>query len=324
MLNLSTIVSLFLIKSAFAEVLLLGLGSEDAYEFNNQNGIFRDNFDVVNIDSTLGSYGSYCSPLPNFPYTSGLSAGGLVNGRIVICGGYMDPFPIEEITGDCWASDAAGWQYIGNLSIPKRNHAAANLPNGDLWITGGADNDQERYYTTHIVTANMEVIRGPNMPSVRSAHCVAQLNSTTMMLVGGFELGHKVDFFNVDTQQWINYGPPTKFEHGHPGCVSFTDTDGKEKVMVMGDYYYSVAGQKVELFDGESWELLDDPPFAMTAVNAVLYKDKIIVTGQDGSYDPFLSSWEFDINTRTWAPGFQMNPAISQHVSFLVPDSYCV
>ena len=60
--------------------------------------------------------------------------------------------------------------------------------------------------------------------------------------------------------------------------IFLLDSDGKEKVMVIGDFYYR-GTQKVEIFDGISWEVLDDLPVTMSYTNAVLYKDKIIVTG---------------------------------------------
>ena len=82
--------------------------------------------DAVNIDSELDIYGSYCSPLPDFPGSGSQSGGGLVNDRIVVCGGYFKglsqlpgiPFP----TNQCYALEATGWDYIGNLTNPKYDH----------------------------------------------------------------------------------------------------------------------------------------------------------------------------------------------------------
>ena len=57
------------------------------------------------------------------------------------------------------------------------------------------------------------------------------------------------------------------------------DTDGKDKVIVIGDYY-TFGTIKAEIFDGVSWEVLDNLPVTMSYANAVLYKDKVIVTGK--------------------------------------------
>ena len=117
------------------------------------------------------------------------------------------------------------------------------------------------------------------------------------------------------------------------------DIDGKDKVIVIGEY-------GVELYDGVAWEVLEEFPAEIYDPQVVFYKGKVIVTGDQlfmfkllksitekffrlsigGAYgqQPILTSWEFDINTRTWAPGFPLNPPIYDHVSFLVPDSFCV
>jgi len=308
MLFFAAIFSVFLFNSAFAEVLLLGLG----FVLFNDN-IGRDQMDAVNIDDAPGSY---CSPLTSFPKSGGQAAGGLVNGRIVVCGGYFN----DQSSSECYASGANSWELIGNLTYPKYDHAAATLPNGDLWVTGGTYEGNE--HSTDIITTNMEILPGPDIASAKSGHCVTQFNRTTMILIGGFEDPHRADFFNVETQEWAYRGPPTRFSHAYAGCVSFTDTDGKDKVIVIGDYY-TFGTIKAEIFDGVSWEVLDNLPVTMSYANAVLYKDKVIVTGEDYDQIPLPTSWEFDINTRTWAPGFPMNPPISKHISFLLPDSFC-
>jgi len=322
MLFFTAILSVSVVNSALAEVLLLGLGGIENSTNNFYN--YRDNMDIVQIDHDLSSYGSYCTPLPDFPLSGYRAAGGVVNGRIVECGGLLEAYPRQK----CYASDPMGWQPIGDLTFPREYHAAATLPNGDLWITGGRiPNTESCQHTTDIVTSNMEVIRGPDMPDARCNHCVARLNSTSMMLVGGyFEDVHRVDLFNAETQEWSSFATYTRHEHAFPACVTFTDTDGKDKVMVIGNgYWYEPA--KAEIYDGVSWEVLEDLPSDVAGMQypkAVFYKEKIIVTGGSFAWEPVLTSWEFDINTRTWAPGFQMNPPIWGHISFVVPDSFCV
>ena len=56
------------------------------------------------------------------------------------------------------------------------------------------------------------------------------------------------------------------------------DTDGKDKVMVIGDYF-RLGSMKAEIFDGVAWEVLDNLPVTMSYVNAVLHEGKIIITG---------------------------------------------
>ena len=98
--------------------------------------------------------------------------------------------------------------------------------------------------------------------------------------------------------------------------------------MVIGRYRYSgtvLPGSNIpELFDGNSWTTMDPLPIAsFSNGKAVLYKEKIILTGGDVSADPRPSSWIYDIATGNWSMGFEMSPPISRHNSFLVPKSFC-
>ena len=70
--------------------------------------------DAVNIDDAPGSY---CSPLTSFPKSGEAAAGGLVNGRIVVCGGYFN----VQSSSECYASGANSWELIGNLTYPRHD-----------------------------------------------------------------------------------------------------------------------------------------------------------------------------------------------------------
>lgn len=94
--------------------------------------------------------------------------------------------------------------------------------------------------------------------------------------------------------------------------------------MVIGQgYWYEAA--KAEIYDGVSWEVLEDLHLTLQGMEypKAVYKENHCHR-QKFAWEPVLTSKEFDINTRTWAPGFQMNPPIWGHISFVVPDSFCV
>ena len=93
--------------------------------------------------------------------------------------------------------------------------------------------------------------------------------------------------------------------------------------MAIGNDYGVEASRIPELFDGNSWTLLDQLPITFAYGKAVLYQEKIILTGGDYNLDPQPFSWVYDIATKTWNTGFPMTPPIRGHNSFLVPKSFC-
>ena len=101
------------------------------------------------------------------------------------------------------------------------------------------------------------------------------------------------------------------------------DTDSSKKIMVIGGNGDSMSRTTAELFDGNSWTVLDELPIEILDVKAVVYKGKVTVTGQDQTGYPLPSALVFDVATRTWTTGFQLSEPIQFHNSFLVPKSYC-
>ena len=76
-----------------------------------------------------------CATFPAYPVSMANSAGGLINNILTVCGG-MDSSHNDLDT--CYKYDMAAneWTHLCNMQSKRRNHAAATLPDGSLWITG--------------------------------------------------------------------------------------------------------------------------------------------------------------------------------------------
>ena len=66
---------------------------------------------------------------------------------------------------------------------------SAILPNGDLWVTGGRNTANARVSSTDIIDQDFNVKRGPDLPDRIYNHCIANWNSSHMLLTGGSD-GH--------------------------------------------------------------------------------------------------------------------------------------
>ena len=64
---------------------------------------------------------------------------------------------------------------------------SAILPNGDLWLTGGTDENFKRLNSTELIDQDFNIKQGPYLPFALHWHCVTNWNSTHMILIGGFQ-----------------------------------------------------------------------------------------------------------------------------------------
>ena len=62
---------------------------------------------------------------------------------------------------------------------------SAILPNGDLWVTGGYNGDNDVLSSTDIVDQYLNIKRGPDLPLEVHYHCMVNWNSSHMLLTGG-------------------------------------------------------------------------------------------------------------------------------------------
>ena len=69
----------------------------------------------------------------SYPISVVGATGGLVNNRLVICGGYDG-----EYHSACYIYNTTdhGWTLFSNLTTPRAWHASAELRSGSLFITG--------------------------------------------------------------------------------------------------------------------------------------------------------------------------------------------
>ena len=92
-----------------------------AGNYNNSNAQL-----ISMYKSTTG-----CEVLPSISVLGAI--GGLVNNRLVICGGYDG-----EYHSACYIYNTTdhGWTLFSNLTTPRAWHASAELRSGSLFITG--------------------------------------------------------------------------------------------------------------------------------------------------------------------------------------------
>jgi len=97
------------------------------------------------------------------------------------------------------------------LGTARAYAASVVLPDGRLWVLGGADQSTILQSTEFIIMADntIKMVRpGPNMPEPLMNHCAAWVSATQVVVLGGFssvlnDYTPSASVYDFSTQQWI-------------------------------------------------------------------------------------------------------------------------
>ena len=97
------------------------------------------------------------------------------------------------------------------LGTARAYAASVVLPDGRLWVLGGADQSTILKSTEFILMAEntIKMVRpGPNMPEPLMSHCAAWVSATQVVVLGGFssvlsDYTPSAAVYDFSTQEWI-------------------------------------------------------------------------------------------------------------------------
>ena len=138
-------------------------------------------------------------PLP----TAKLSAtGGLINGKLVVCGGWDANYKVRD---ECHSFDNSPPKLLTKLRS-SRQGAASVVVESALWVLGGSDGSGLK--STEWIE-NGKTTDGPPLPEALRYHSAVKVSETTTLVVGGWSANavdsKKTFFFNKEKGWW--FGP---------------------------------------------------------------------------------------------------------------------
>ena len=107
------------------------------------------------------------------------ATGGLVNGNVVICGGFDEKNKNVSDTCTKLFQKEAGQTSDRKMLVPRVDAASAVI-NGNLWVTGGTD-DTNTFADTEFIYSELEA---PNLPLKMKRHCIVATNDSFIVLIG--------------------------------------------------------------------------------------------------------------------------------------------
>ena len=200
--------------------------------------------EVVDLQNPLNS----CSLPEEFPTRLYSAVGGFTNDGPLLCSGYN--WDTASKLNACFTlKDSKFTEVEVKLQTERSGASAVVLPNGELWIQGGWD-ENNRLSTTETISlegsqTGMELEKG-----IRS-HCSMMINATTAFITGGITGSFTTETYFVDIHNWKWTKGPQMEEarYGH-GCSLFMHNN-HNYALVAGGYNSDVLSS-TEILDLDS------------------------------------------------------------------------
>ena len=170
-----------------------------------------DTCEVINLASSA----STCKNPPKFPATVFKAIGGLgLKGNPILCGGAQN----DADSNKCYSLENKKWVSSASMNSVRAFAAAAQLQDGKLFVTGGYDGSQSDLNSAEMLTEEGWESNIPSLPVTIFRHCMVTVNSTTVMVIGGYQNGPtsgKTFFFTFGEESWTEGTELKNKREGH-------------------------------------------------------------------------------------------------------------
>jgi hypothetical protein len=173
----------------------------------------------------LSSPATTCNNLPDFPFGLDGAFGGLsFQEKPMICGGLKYINFKLSYSNECYLLEENGWNSSPSLNTAKAWAAVSPspYPSGDqrFFVTGGKPDDNSSLNTAEVLTEEGWKTLPQTLPVTISRHCSVLVNSTTVMLIGGWQNGRMSPdsyLLNTANEVWTE-GPHLSNIRSHASC----------------------------------------------------------------------------------------------------------
>jgi hypothetical protein len=156
------------------------------------------------------------------------------------------------------------------MKSARSSAAAAQLQDGKLLVTGGFDDSGYGLNSAEMLTEEGWESNIPSLPVTILAHCMVTVNSTTVMVIGGYQKDRgysgKTFFYTFGEESWTE-GPELKNKRGWHSCEKIRrNIESQEmSIIVVGGYDGSSTLSSAEILDEGSndWQTGPELPFGI-------------------------------------------------------------
>jgi N-acetylneuraminic acid mutarotase len=283
-----------------------------------------DTCEVINLASSA----STCKNPPNFPATVYEAIGGLgLKGNPIICGGVEN----DAHSNNCYSLENNVWVSSASMNSVRVTAAAAQLQDGKILVTGGDDGSYS-LKSAEMLTEEGWESNIQSLPVTIQGHCMVTVNSTTVMVIGGYQtdtISGKTFYFTFGEESWTE-GPQLKNERIDHSCgkIKRNKESQEMSIIVAGGYDGSFLSSVEILHEGSNeWQTGPELPFGMNESQMVEDQNGGVVLIGGYSSSSFsnldtLYQLPHGGQDAVWTKMEQKMQAVRRdHSAFLIPDN---
>ena len=269
-------------------------------------------------------------PLPARDHASVVMA----SGDVVVTGGirFFSGIPVT-LTGVSSLSTAEfNWFPVGDMQIPRTNHTATLLADGNVLAVGGQDDSSTDLFTTFYNSAEQFDTATETWPATLSSldqalvgHSATLLEDGNVLVAGGAPDGATTQaaayLYDGTTDSWTSTGDLMEPRMLH---TAIQLRDGR--VFVVGGRNGGSSFSSAEIYDPQSGSWFSAGESARSRLGAaatLLPGGKVLVTGGESGFATglFTNSAElYDPDTNSWQDAANLTNPRRSHSAVLLPD----
>jgi hypothetical protein len=277
----------------------------------------------------LESSASACKNQSNFPATVQAAIGGLgFKENPILCGGYQN----DTKSNKCFFLENDKWVSLASMNSVRLEAAAAQLQDGKLLVTGGVDNFGSYLSNAEMLTEEGWESNIPSLPVTIYCHCMVTVNSTTVMVIGGYhndQTSEKTFYFTFGEESWTK-GPELKYKRSWHSCGRIRrDNVSQEISIIVAGGSDLICLSSVEILDEDSNEWQTGPELPFGIYQSHMVEDQnggvVLIGGSSSSVDNLDTLYQLPHGGQD-AVWIKMKQKIKKtgrnwHTAFMVPDN---
>jgi hypothetical protein len=222
------------------------------------------------------------------------------------------------------------WVSSESMNQVRSTAAITLLQDGSLLVTGG-QNSSFPHNSAEMLSKGGWENKIPSFPVTIDDHCMVNINSTTVMIIGGTQNGQrsgKTFYFTFGEQSWTD-GPELKYSRFYHSCQQIRRNQDipNLSIIVVGGWDGSSELSSVEILDEDSNEWRTGPELPIAIRLSQMVEDQnggvVFIGGRSSNANlDTLYQLPHGGQDAVWTKMDQtLKGERSEHTTFLVPDN---